>query len=269
MFPILDIGNIIPSLDCDMENLIHLNRGSVAHNVKVKEYPDYYDLTIASRPDYFLPAGYEVAGWRSSEPKARAKGEAGTAESLAKSLQRARRAVRDIAACSDFTHFVTLTLDAEKIERYDYDVIIKRVNAWLSNAVARKELRYVLIPEFHKDGAIHFHGLWSGRLSYVDSGHYTKAGQKIYNLLDWKWGYTGCIELEGEYAKVCNYIMKYITKGSRKVGGRWYLSGGKIRKPTVRYSDAEYREIPASGRYVPAGRVSFKYMRIDKNSKTD
>lgn len=249
-----------------MFELIHQPRSSIAHNVKVKEYPNFYDLTIASRPDYFIPAGYEVADGFAHKTKAKPRSAAKlSSESLEKSQKRARRAVRDIAICSDFSHFVTLTLDPQKIERYDYNAIIPRVNAWLSNAVARKELGYILIPEFHKDNAIHFHGLWSGRLDYKDSGHTTKDGQKIYNLLNWKWGHTACIELHGEYERVCNYITKYITKDSKKVGGRWYLSGGKIQKPAVSYSDAEYREIPAVEHFVREARVSFKYMRLDKN----
>ena len=203
-----------------------------------------------------------------AEPKS-APDAAASAESLRRSIYRARRALRDIAACSDFTHFVTLTLDAARIDRYDYDAIIKRVNTWLSNAVARKGLAYVLVPEFHADGAIHFHGLIRGSLLFVGSGHETAAGQIIYNLADWKFGFTACIEISGEYDRVCNYIMKYITKDNRKVGGRWYLSGGDISRPTVSYCDADWREIDAKEYFIPEAAVSFKYLRVDKTEKTD
>lgn len=34
-----------------------------------------------------------------------------------------------------FTHFVTLTLDASRVDRYDMAAITRKLNAWLSNQV--------------------------------------------------------------------------------------------------------------------------------------
>ena len=65
---------------------------------------------------------------------------------------------------------VTLTLDQTQVDRYDMAAITRKLNAWLSNQVQRRGLIYVLVPERHKDGAIHFHGFFNDVLDRVDSG---------------------------------------------------------------------------------------------------
>lgn len=57
-----------------------------------------------------------------------------------------------------FSHFVTFTLDKEKVDRYDPGLIMKRVNRILDNLVRRNGLTYILVTELHRDGAYHFHG---------------------------------------------------------------------------------------------------------------
>ena len=234
----------------------------------IREYPDHYIASIASRPVYRSSAVEmrKIGGTHVPEPPRAAASD--SERSRAESLRRARAAIRDICACSAFTHFWTLTLSASEVDRYDYKAIIRKVNKWLSNAVTRKGLAYVLIPEYHKDGAIHFHGLARSAqpMGYVDSGHKTRVGQTVYNLASWRYGWTVCIELEGDYARVVNYIRKYINKGSDKVGGRWYLSGGDISRPRKTYEDWDFSEIDAPAHAIEGAAVSFKYIRIDKDN---
>ncbi|MBQ9737510.1 MAG: hypothetical protein IJV86_03820, partial [Clostridia bacterium] len=42
---------------------------------------------------------------------------------------------------------------------------------------------------------------------------------------------------------VANYIVKYITKGTKKVGGRWYYSGGDLLKPLYQYAYVSFDEV--------------------------
>ena len=239
--------------------------GEISHNVKVKEYPHFYELCIASH-NFFVPDGWECESLTNVKKEKKSKG-GSNAESIRRSMDRAKKNIRDIALCSGFSHFVTLTIDKDRMNRYNYDEIITRLNRWLSNSVQRYNAAYVLVPELHKDGAIHFHGFLKGDFAFVDSGVKTKKNQRIFNLKNWGFGFSSCIEIpESDYEKVVNYVRKYITKDSQKIGGRWYLSGGKISRPAVRYSDCEYREVDAIEYYIPEARVSFKYLRIEKNS---
>lgn len=174
------------------------------------------------------------------------------ADSLARAQRRAKAAVRDLAASNDFRWFVTLTLSPEKVDRYDVREVTRKLNAWLDNHVRRSGLAYVLVPERHKDGAIHFHGLFTDAVAAVDSGHRDSGGHRVYNLPEWTLGFTTAIELYGERRKAIAYVCKYIGKQigadgqPGKVGGRWYYSGGNLRRPKVEYCDvdpSEYDEV--------------------------
>lgn len=154
--------------------------------------------------------------------------------------RRARVAVRDLGLSNDWAYFVTLTLDPQRINRYDPVEVVKHLNHWLDNHVRRDGLAYVLVPEHHKDGAIHFHGFFNGALPVVDSGHTDSGGHRVFNLPAWGWGFSTAIELYGEKAAAVAYCCKYVAKQQEKIGGRWYYSGGKLRRPDVRWSDVDF-----------------------------
>ena len=267
MFHILDIWNIITSfLHLAMLKSVGRTFGEISHNLKIKEYPHHYELCISSH-NYFLSEGWEKRDL--TKVKDEKKTKSASAESTKRSMDRAKKNIRDIALCSGFSHFVTLTIAKEKMDRYNYSAMICKINRWLSNCVQRHAFAYVLVPELHKDGAIHFHGFVKGEITFAEANVTTQNGQKIFNLKNWKFGFSACMEIPADdYEKIVNYVRKYITKDTVKIGGRWYLSGGKIQKPSVSYSDCDYREIEAIEYYVPEARVSFKYLRIDKNTKT-
>ena len=188
--------------------------------------------------------------------------------SILRSVRRAKKAVKDLARSNDWAYFVTLTLSPEKVNRYDPEEVLRHLRHWLGNNVRRKGLVYVLVPEHHKDGAIHFHGLFNDALSAVDSGTMSVPGRKapvkvrsdahrtaleragghaVYNLPDWGWGFSTAIQLYGEKDRAINYVCKYIGKemedgAPAKIGGRWYYSGGSLLRPTVEWFDVDVRD---------------------------
>lgn len=145
------------------------------------------------------------------------------------SLKRSKDKIYDIAILNKFDYFVTFTLDGKKINRFDYDDIQKKLKIWLKNKVTRNNLKYLIVPELHKNGAIHFHGLISGDLKLTDSGHKDK-GKVIYNLDSWKYGFTTCVKCTGDYEAVAHYISKYITKDTKRILGNTYYSGGGLER---------------------------------------
>lgn len=194
--------------------------------------------------------------------------------SLERAKRRARVAVRDLGLCNDFRFFVTLTLDQERIDRYDAREVIRHLNHWLDNNVRRKGLKYVLVPEHHKDGAIHFHGFFNDALEAVDSGHKDKQGHTVYNLPGWGWGFSTAIQLYGERAAAVNYACKYISKAQEKIGGRWYYSGGDLKRPDVEWLDVDYHKMleleDASPFQVPGlSGVQFLHLRADRTDVSD
>lgn len=205
-----------------------------------------------------------VPGWEAADPTRRScKGSAAKGneiENRLRSKRRARAAVADIALSNEFKYFVTLTLDKMKVNRYDEKEVVKKLNNWLDNNVRRKGLAYVLVPERHKDGAIHFHGFFNDALPVVDSGTLdvgkgkpkkprslaqrlrmiNEGAHVVYNLPNWALGFSTAIELYGHYPAAVGYVCKYISKAPDKVGGRWYYSGGSLCRPEVTYHRVDY-----------------------------
>ena len=110
--------------------------------------------------------------------------------------------------------FVTFTFSSEKTDRYDYDECSRLVRRWLNNQRRNApDLQYLIVPEQHKDGAWHFHGLLSntGNIKFIDSGKKDKQGNNIYNMAKWSNGFTTATAVTDVF-KVSKYIGKYITK---------------------------------------------------------
>ena len=247
---------------------------NVKHFAKVIEYPcGVMDIMASSEP-VFGPSGYEKSenfsrpGACLGEHERRSRGETqACAEDVERSMRRARAKVRRLALSNEFSYFVTLTLDEMRVDRYDMSQIVKKLNAWCSNMVQRKGLRYVLVPERHKDGAIHFHGFFNDALEAVDSGtirlpgkkkprrpHSQKersdwlaaGGQVVYNLPAWTLGFTTALAVYGEYPAAVAYVCKYIGKQGEKPAGRWYYSGGDLVEPAVEYVEISPAELAAA-----------------------
>lgn len=268
--------------------LKHYDQRSVLFTGRLKSFPaaGTWELMAASRPVFRRP-GFEAVKQPkykggSSRPE-RSEGQKDVdpervKANVKRAVRRAKIALRDYALSTEMTYFVTLTLDAAKIDRYDVAEIVRKMSQWCSNQVRRRGLAYILVPERHKDGAVHFHGFFNGALEAVDSGTVIPpeggkprrpkdeaqradwlehGGHLVYNLPAWTMGFTTAIRLYGDYSKAVGYVVKYVGKDMgadklpRKIGGRWYYSGGALRKPDVIYTTdlaAEVAERP--GAYV-------------------
>lgn len=132
------------------------------------------------------------------------------------SLNRSKNNLYRIARSNKWDYFITITFNRKITDATDYDKVSKKITHWLNNIRKRKcpELKYVIVPEFHKDGKnYHFHGLLAGcdALHFKDSGRKDYLGKPIYNITDWKIGFSTATKIESN-EKVTNYIGKYISK---------------------------------------------------------
>lgn len=229
----------------------HVNRDgeAIKHYGKITRYTcGFVDLMASTSPD-FGPKGYEAMEdygrpkAAAAKPQQRRGKPKGAAEDIERSMRRARAKVRRIALSNDMKWFVTLTLSPEKVDRYDGQAVIKKLNQWCSNQVKRKGLKYVLVPERHKDGAIHFHGFFNDALEAVASGHTDSKGHMMYNIPAWTLGFTTAIEVYGDYAGAVAYVCKYIGKQGDKPCGRWYYSGGDLMEPEVIYAEIDVNDL--------------------------
>lgn len=262
---------------------------NIRHNCRIKTYPDGSQIICAASAPIFREPGWEPSDkWGPEVPvelsedeldrleeRRAIREESGVYDDRAR--RRARSNVRDLGLCNDFRWFVTLTLDKSMIDRYDAKAVVSKLNRWADNAVRRHGLKYVLVPELHKDGAIHFHGFFSDALPVVDSGTMTcrewmhprkprseaqrrawltQGASIVYNFPSWKLGFTTGIELYGERAQAVAYVCKYISKQPVKVAGRWYYSGGALARPAVTFCDIDYSEfstVEGGYTFIPEG----------------
>ena len=219
----------------------------IISNAIMYRYPCGNVDILCSSDRNFIPEGYEDAadwGRKGPIPSKREKGKKAEGDDALRSMRRARSKLRRLALANEFQYFVTLTLDPEKIDRYNGAAVTKALGTWCDNMVRRNGLRYILVPEQHKDGAFHFHGFMSGEgLRAVDSG-VEWDGRPVYNLPQWTLGFTTAQELYGAYSCAVAYCCKYIGKqqGQRPLG-RWYYSGGSLKEPTKEYLIMDYREL--------------------------
>ena len=196
----------------------------------VKQYGDY-KLKVVNL------SCCRIAGLESDAPK---KKNSVNAQKLSNNVIRAKTKVQELAICNDWDLFVTLTLDASKYDRYNLRVWQKDLHDFLHNFNRRRspeaKVKYLLIPEMHKDGAWHMHGLFYGLQS---SDLYIYAN----GLLGWKdyekrFGYLSFSKVKDK-DRVSSYIVKYLTKDVDKnvseLGYHLYYASKGLHKAVLLY----------------------------------
>ena len=164
------------------------------------------------------------------------------------SLNRTKQNIYKYSRQANWEYFITLTFDGVKVDRYEYDKCMKKADRWFRNQKYRyaPELKYLFVPEQHKDGAWHIHGVICdiGDMKLTDSGR-VAIGKKsyirtndnanyptIYNLSGWLFGYSTATKVKDKH-KVATYITKYLTKDlcESTFGKKRYYRSRNIPEP--------------------------------------
>lgn len=200
----------------------------------------------------------------------------GAADDIERATRRAKIAAFDKILCNpDLDTFATFTYSPDCVDdKASYDDCYRVLAPWLSNRVQRRDLKYVIVPELHPtSGNIHFHAIMNSGALRLDRAYSAKtgrplthAGNPLYNVTDWKSGFTSAEIIRDsalDREKVAKYIFKYMGKQmGTKIGGRYVLSGGKLAGPHYVYGDSIEQlldgsivkydreiEIPGGGKY--------------------
>lgn len=132
------------------------------------------------------------------------------------SLNRSKQNLIGILRANRWDYFITFTFNPRLVDRSNYEQVCLKAGIYMDNLRKRHcpDLKYVLVPELHKDGEnYHLHGVIgnSDGLQLRVSGKFDKRGRVIYNIPSWRYGWNTATEIE-HTGKVSNYISKYITK---------------------------------------------------------
>ena len=173
------------------------------------------------------------------------------------SISRSKARVFELAMCNEFQHFCTFTQNKEMRDRFNITDFRKDFAQFVRNLNRGREtkIKYLLVPEQHKNGAWHMHGLLQG-LGDEDLRLFTlkekipqkirkalKSGEKVYNWDKYqgKFGFFTCTDIKSHSA-CARYVTKYITKdlskGVRDSGSHLFFAsqGLKGREEIVKHS---------------------------------
>ncbi|MEG2045097.1 MAG: hypothetical protein RR088_03800 [Clostridia bacterium] len=188
---------------------------------------------------------------------------------LKNNLTRAKNKVLELAYCNNWDYFITLTLDKTKAvsDRKDLDDYKKKLSKWLNNynRLNNCKIKYLLVPEMHKNGAWHVHGLISGIPEQdltefkINDEQYAPNVRKLIEkgYLNWKkyqksFGYCSLDKIHEKEA-ICRYISKYVTKSSFneqnlgvKSGKHLYMSSAKLNvaETIIDYDIVQLEKMP-------------------------
>lgn len=184
----------------------------------------------------YIKSAYNPAYDKGKEQKvapAPATTERAKDERFSNSVSRSKARIFELASCNEFQYFCTFTQDREKRDRFDltefrkdFAQLVRNLNR---NRAPENKIKYLLIPEQHRDGAWHMHGLLKGltaddltefKLSDKIPNRIKKtirAGTKVYDWHRYRraFGYFTCTEIESREA-CAKYITKYISKDLQK-----------------------------------------------------
>jgi hypothetical protein len=167
-------------------------------------------------------------------------------------ISRSKKSVKDIALCNDFNYFVTITIKND-YNRYNIDNAFYFLSKFCKKykrkySSKNSPFSYIFIAEYHKNGAIHFHGLCSVPSNAIDFDLYPRT---IRNKKDNKFYHCFSSSIFDEFgrntfqpitskAKISSYILKYITKDCiRTSTHRLYMCSHALKRADKTYYNNE------------------------------
>lgn len=239
------------------------------------------------------------SGYKRSKPDALTVSAPDPVRSSKNSLTRTIQKVYELSKSNTFQYFVTFTFNDNFLSGltddylYNYSVyssVMAEFTHWLSVRSSRgTPARWIIVPELHKSGRYHFHGLISAdfldlspaRSPYTNRLLRDKVGHQIYNLHSFDWGYTTVTEITNP-AATANYITKYFTKELRSStrvdllvpkGKKRYWASRNLATPSHVHLNLTVRDVAerfavkssyTKTLYPPVGKMSFFEFRADK-----
>ena len=180
-------------------------------------------------------------------------GKRGQAKNQEKSIRQAIKRTKDkiygYIMANEWEYWATQTFSPKAIDRFNLDEIVRRYNQRLWNLRRRKypNLKWLIVPEQHKDGAWHLHafmiGIPADKVVYSGYDYFNKKktfSRRIYNWVDMiDYGFNDYLYIGDcnplDRFRMANYVIKYITKelAQKRFNKKMYWSSQGLRKPTI------------------------------------
>lgn len=253
---------------------------SVTYNTRVRSFPDgtkqfYHSSRNYHRAgdeekavmeawnqanfDYFRSMYPDLPDWCISAMCSRFVHDGSSVErKKVDNMKRAVQVVYNIAKSNEFDYFVTFTFNPQVVDSFDYDSCVFAVRQWM-DCNRKRGIKWLIVPEQHDSGRYHFHALVQGQLRLQNAVNsktgmpmMDKAGRPIYNVGDYKWGFTTATVI-GDRKRTASYIAKYLSKDITVPKGRkrYWASYGLDRpeEELQMMNDWSFAELVAQSRF--------------------
>lgn len=230
----------------------------VNYNVKTIEYVDSVQVRTYKRPvtvsnKITFPEQKQIS-------KSKERTQKQIEHSIESSVNRTINQIYMLSRANRWDYFITLTIDLQKLDSTNFNLISQKLNIWTNNLKKRyaPDLKYIIVPELHKDKRKwHFHGLFAniGKMSLDFSGKvcigkyiydYVQKpfATKIYNIPLWKYGFSTATVIR-DPSRASSYITKYVTKDLCRVlpNQHRYLASQNVDKPIERVFNIAYEDL--------------------------
>lgn len=173
-------------------------------------------------------------------------------EKLETSLIHTRSAIFELAYCNDWDYFTTFTIDKTKYDRFNLEKYHRAFTLWIKdyNRKYGTQIKYITVPERHKDGAWHEHGFISGipqehlkafTLKQRLPKHIREKLKKKELVYDWpayheKFGFCDFEPVKSREAAsryVTKYISKELSRSVTKVNAHMYYCSKGLNRAEV------------------------------------
>lgn len=214
---------------------------------------DYGNGRIEVAAYHFPKLRYVGSGRTPSDREAETTDQA-QEERTRRQIYAIRRKIKGYALSNDFHWFLTLTFDPEKVNSADYETAKNTLLRWCRKMRDRhKKFDYLMIPELHKSGAVHFHGLLGDIPANFEEAVNPKTGEplirhdrQVYNLKEWEYGFSDCEEIESP-ERAASYITKYVTSAlltdKQMYHKKRYFNSQGLAKPVVAYGMSDNTDL--------------------------
>lgn len=167
------------------------------------------------------------------------------AKASSSAVSRARAKIRKYVECGNFTHFVTFTFSDRNIDRTDKEACRRFITNFLTREYP--DSPYLLVPEEHEDGAIHFHGfigIDESRLAFAGFKK-LRSGRNIRRYRDVqineKVGRNVFERIDDNKRLQLSYVLKYVGKelGCLSVYSSLYFCSRGLTTPELLFTFSE------------------------------
>lgn len=183
-------------------------------------------------------------------------------EKLSNSFSRARSVVLQLALCNPWDYFFTGTLDERKAgDRFDLDRYHRRFMQWIRDQRKAYGAKFdvLLVPEHHKSGAWHIHGLVHGLPADALSDFPENAPLRLRDggFLNWPdymnaFGWCSLAPIRDPVAcsfYICKYVSKELSQRAGERGAHLYWASRPLKR--AQHMSDVYAPTPALDRCCP------------------